>query len=127
MWQSPCHYSLHLAQGKEGPYLGKAWLKGGVRWWQGKVGGQGTQQRGGEPHHQALVHSQAVCRLQTPLSSDGVANTTGTVLTTSWPALWQPVQRWQMTHKSTRQGVDQHLEAESGGVDSGDWGEWQPA
>ena len=91
------------------------------------VGGQGTQLRGDEPHHQELVHSQAVGRLLTPLSSDGVTSTSGTALTTSWPGQWQPIQRWQMTHKSTRQGVDQHLEAESGGVDSGDWGERQPA
>ena len=91
------------------------------------VGGQGTQLRGDEQHHQELVHSQAVGRLLTPLSSDGEANMSDTALTTSWPGQWQPVQHLQMTHKSTRQGVDQHQEAETGGVGSGDWGERQPA
>ena len=50
------------------------------------VGGQGTQLRGDEPHHQVLDHSQAGGRLLTPLSSGVVANTSGTVLTTSLPA-----------------------------------------
>ena len=50
------------------------------------VGGLGTQLRGDEPHHQVLDHSQAAGRLLTHLSSGGVANTSGTVLTTSLPA-----------------------------------------
>ena len=86
MLQPPCHYSQHSTKVREGPCGEKAWQIDGVRWWQGKVGGQGTQLRGDEPHHQVLDHSQAAGRLLTHLSSGGVANTSGTVLTTSLPA-----------------------------------------
>ena len=91
------------------------------------VGGLGTQLRADEPHHQVLDHRQAVCTLLTLLSSDGVANRSDTVLTTSLPGQWQPAQHLQMTHKSTRQGEDQLQEAERVGGDSADWGERQPA
>ena len=100
---------------------------GGVRWWQDMVGGQGTQLRADDPHHQVLRHSQAVCMLLTPLSSDGAANRSDTVLTTSLPGQWQPAQHLRMTRKSTRQGEDQLREAERGGGDSADWGERQTA
>ena len=91
------------------------------------VGGLGTQQREDEPHRQVLDNSQAVCMLLTPLSSDGVANRSDTVLTTSLPGQWQPALHLRMTHKSNRQGEDQLQEAERGGGDRADWGERQTA
>ena len=90
MWQSPCHCSQHPRQGREDLCVEKAWLADGERWWQGRVGGRGTQLRGDGQCHLVPYHSQATGRLLTLLSSDDAANTNGTVPITSWPALWQP-------------------------------------
>ena len=91
------------------------------------AGGLGTQLRADEPHHQVHDHSQAVCTLLTLLSSDGIANRSDTVLTTSEPGQWQPSQHLKMIHKSTRQCEDQLQEAERGGEDSVGWEERKPA
>ena len=126
MWQSPSHCPQHVALGGGDPCGEKAWLTSGSGWWQGRVGGQGTLLRADGQHHQAPFHSQEAGRLLTLLSSVDVANMTGTGPITSWTAQWQPGQHLRMTHKSTRQGVDQDQGAKSGGADSKDWGERQP-
>ncbi len=90
------------------------------------AGGLGTQQREDVQHHQVPYHSQAVCMLLTQPSSDGVTNKSDTFLIASSPGLRQPVQHWEMIHKSTRQGEDQLQVGERGSGGSVDLEEQQP-